>query len=79
LIPFVYLFAGQFKLRIRRGLALIGLATTLFGIAFVFVPSSGIQNIIDFELTLIGGTVFMLGTACILYWRALRVRKYETT
>jgi amino acid transporter len=68
LVPFVYLFAGQYKIGVQRGLALVGLGATLFGIAFVFIPSSGITNILEFELTLIIGTVFMLGLACVLYW-----------
>ncbi len=72
LIPFVYLFAGQFKIGIKRIVALVGAAATLFGIAFVFVPSSGIKDVWDFELTLIGGSVTMLGLACIFYWLAPR-------
>jgi amino acid transporter len=75
LIPFVYLFAGQYKLGIQRWLAVIGLAATLFGIAFVFVPSSGIENVLVFELTLIVGTLIMLGLACFLFWIA---RKKQT-
>jgi glutamate:GABA antiporter len=70
LIPFVYLFAGLYKIGVKRGLALIGCITSLFGIAFVFVPSSGIENFWAFELTILGGSVFMLGLACVLYWIA---------
>jgi amino acid transporter len=77
LIPFVYLFAGQFKLGIQRWPALIGLAATLFGIAFVFVPSSGIENVAEFELTLIIGTVFMLGMAVILFWLSPQRKKLK--
>lgn len=72
LVPFVYLFAGLYKIGVKRGLALVGTIASLFGIAFVFVPSSGIKNILEFELTLIGGSVLMLGLACIFYWLAWR-------
>jgi amino acid transporter len=74
MIPFVYLFAGQYKLGLQRGLALVGLLATLFGIAFVFVPTEEIKNVLEFELTIIIGTVVMLGTACILFLRAKKLR-----
>jgi len=64
LIPFLYLFAGLYKLGKKRMVGLLGLAATAFGIAFVFVPSSAESNI----FSIAASTAVMLGLALIFYF-----------
>ena len=66
LIPFLYLFAGLLKLRVRRIAGVLGFISTAFGIVFVFFPSSD-ENIFVFRMKVVAGTIIMLGLAYIFY------------
>jgi amino acid transporter len=67
LIPFLYLFLGLWKLKRKRFLAFLGVMATSFGILFVFIPSSEIENKLRFELQLLGSCSLMLGLAVLFY------------
>lgn len=67
LIPFLYLFAGLLKLGQKKALAVVGFAATVFGILFVFVPSSNVNNVWQFELEILLSSAIMLGLAFVFY------------
>ena len=67
LIPFLYLFLGLWKLGRKRLIGLLGTLGTAFGIAFVFIPSSEIDNTLRFELQLISSCGLMLGLAVLFF------------
>lgn len=67
LIPFLYLFAGLWKIGRARILAILGLIATSFGIIFVFIPSASVENTAIFEFKLLAGTSFMLLLAWLFY------------
>lgn len=66
LIPFLYLFAGLLKLGVKRIAGVLGFVSTLFGIVFVFFPTSE-ENIAAFRMKVVLGTVIMLALAYIFY------------
>ena len=72
LIPFLYLFAGLFKLGRYRFWAIAGFVATAFGIGFVFVPAAGTENKWLFEGKLCVSTILMLGIGGIFYAFASR-------
>ncbi|HSP06764.1 MAG TPA: APC family permease, partial [Acidobacteriota bacterium] len=72
LIPFLYLFAGLMLLRKHLVLAVFGFVATVFGILFVFFPSSSVENVTLFELKVIGSTLFMIGLAYAFYYKSRR-------
>ena len=66
LVPFLYLFAGLLKLRVKRLAGFLGLISTIFGIIFVFFPTTD-EDIFQFRVKVVVGTVFMLGLAYVFY------------
>lgn len=71
LVPFVYLFAGLLKLRVKWLAGFLGLTSTIFGIIFVFFPTTD-EDIFQFRVKVVAGTVFMLGLAYVFYTTSRR-------
>lgn len=72
LIPFLYLFAGLWKLGKSRFWALLGFVSTAFGAAFVFVPSENINNLFWYETKIIAFPIIVIGIGFIFYSLARR-------
>jgi amino acid transporter len=75
LIPFLYLFAGLWKLGKARLLASLGFIATSFGILFVFIPSSSVENIAVFEIKLLVGTFGMFLLAWLFFRAGARKKR----
>ena len=67
LIPFLYMFAGLWKLGVDRIWAAAGFIATAFGTVLVFFPSSNVTEPLLFLAEVAGSFVFMLGLAILLY------------
>ena len=70
LIPFLYLFAGLWKLGTNRIWACLGLLATAAGVILVFVPSSSVESPVRFFIEVSASFLIMIGVAVLLYWRA---------
>jgi len=81
LVPFVYMFAALVKFAVTeqetrgqygRGALFVsgvsGLLTTTLGIALVFFPAQQITSLWQYELWMIGGTVFFIGLAAFFFF-----------
>lgn len=81
LVPFVYMFGALVKFAITetapqgqygRGTMLAaglsGLLTTILGIALVFFPAQQITSLWQYELWMVGGTVFFVGLATFFFF-----------
>ncbi|MCI0605164.1 APC family permease [bacterium] len=75
LIPFLYLFAGLWKLETNRVWAALGFVATALGAILVFVPSSGVENPTRFLLEVSVSLVVMIGLAVLLYFWGSRKAK----
>ena len=74
LLPFGYLFLGLARLEgtawWQRGAGGVGLATTLLGIAFAFVPPADVADVARFEGKLVAGVLLPTAVGLWLYRRA---------
>jgi amino acid transporter len=93
LVPFLYMFAALVKFAVTetepagqygRGklffAGLAGLLTTILGIALVFFPAQQITSLWQYELWMVGGTIFFVGLAAFfffVYGRHKRAQKLE--
>jgi amino acid transporter len=77
-IPFVYLFAAAWK-HGQRWSAVPGLAVTLAGIAFSFVPPGDVRSVWLFELKLVGSTALLAATAWAVFLRGRSRRERITS
>jgi len=81
LVPFLYMFAalvkfavteptpkGQYSRGAMFAAGLSGLLTTILGIALVFFPAQQITSLWQYELWMIGGTVFFIGLAAFFFF-----------
>jgi amino acid transporter len=81
LVPFLYMFAALVKFAVTesapqgqygRGAmftaGLSGLLTTILGIALVFFPAQQITSLWQYELWMVGGTVFFIGLAAFFFF-----------
>jgi len=81
LVPFLYMFGALVKFAVRetkpvgqygRGTmfvaGLCGLLTTTLGIGLVFFPASQITSLWQYELWMVGGTVFFVGLAAFFFF-----------
>jgi amino acid transporter len=92
LVPFLYMFAALIKIALsetgtaarrysKRTLlaaGISGLVTTILGILLVFFPSQSIVSIWVYELKMVGGTLFFLGAAWVLFYLHNGRRKQGT-
>ncbi len=85
LVPFLYLYAGLFRVAGTPGghfrgkwmllaAGAAGLVTTAAAMATSFVPAEAIESVWKFELKMIAGTTLFLGAAWALFLRATRRR-----
>lgn len=93
LVPFVYMFGalvkfaatettpqGQYGRTAMFFAGLSGLVTTVVGIALVFFPAQQITSLWQYELWMVGGTVFFIGLAAFfffVYGRRKQARRIE--
>jgi glutamate:GABA antiporter len=81
LVPFVYMFGalvkfsltettpqGQYGRGTMFAAGLSGLLTTILGIALVFFPAQQITSLLQYELWMVGGTVFFIGLAAFFFF-----------
>jgi len=81
LVPFLYMFAALIRFAVvesspkgqygRATLFLAGLSgvlTTILGIALVFFPAQQITSLWQYELWMVGGTVFFVGLAAFFFF-----------
>jgi glutamate:GABA antiporter len=81
LVPFLYMFGallkfgvmesvpqGQYSKRTLLAAGFSGLLTTILGIALVFFPAQQIRSLLQYELWMIGGTVFFIGLAAFFFF-----------
>jgi glutamate:GABA antiporter len=76
LIPFLYLFAGLWKIHSNRIWAALGFLASALGIVLSFIPSSGFSNPLRFVLEVAISFVIMIGLAVILFWLGKRKARY---
>jgi amino acid transporter len=69
-IPYLYLFGSAWKAG-RRIAAALGLLTTTLAIASSVVPTPDITNVWAFEIKILAGTALMIGSAWLVYRRAV--------
>ena len=74
LIPFLYLFAGLWKIQSNRVWAALGFIASALGVILVLVPSSDVTNPVRFVLEIAISFVIMIGLAVILFWLGQRKR-----
>jgi amino acid transporter len=81
LVPFLYMFGALVKFAVKestpqgqygRGVlfaaGLSGLLTTILGIALVFFPAQQITSLWQYELWMVGGTIFFVGLAAFFFF-----------
>ena len=81
LVPFLYMFGALIKFAVKesaprgqygRGVlfaaGLSGLLTTILGIALVFFPAQQITSLWQYELWMVGGTIFFVGLAAFFFF-----------
>jgi amino acid transporter len=68
LIPFLYLFAGLWKIHSNRIWAVLGFVATALGVILAFIPTSDVSNPFRFVLEIFVSFFIMIGAAVILYW-----------
>jgi len=81
LVPFLYMFAalvkfgatesavkGQYSKATLLVAGLSGLLTTILGIALVFFPAQQITSLWQYEMWMIGGTLFFIGLAAFFFF-----------
>ena len=81
LVPFVYMFGALLKFAVTesapqgqygRGTLFVsgaaGLLTTILGIALVFFPAQQITSLWQYELWMVGGTIFFIGLAAFFFF-----------
>ncbi len=81
LVPFVYAFGALIKFAITETMPMgqygrgtmfaagaSGLLTTILGIALVFFPAQQITSLLQYELWMVGGTIFFIGLAAFFFY-----------
>lgn len=81
-LPYLYLFAAYVKLRTMTAGAWLVAATgsfaTLIAMALVFVPPPGTENVLNYEVNLIGQAAVLIGIGMAFYWSARRPTNLPT-
>jgi amino acid transporter len=81
LVPFLYMFGALIKIALRQGFervrygretlvltGLSGLLTTTLGIGLAFFPAQQISSLRSYEMWMVGGTIFFVGTAAFFFF-----------
>ena len=73
-IPYLYLFAAFVRLMkpgpAATAAAVVGFMATLISLALVFVPPAGTENVLNYEVNLVGQAMIIIGVGGILFWRS---------
>jgi glutamate:GABA antiporter len=73
-IPYLYLFVAFVRLAAPGPIATIaagaGFIATLVSLALLFVPPSGTENVLNYEVNLIGQALLIIAIGAVLFWRA---------
>jgi amino acid transporter len=91
LVPFLYMFAALVRVRRTRPRAggyfarswpcylagVFGFAVTALGIVLQFVPPPGVEDVRNYEIKTVLGTVTFVVPAVAIYWAAARKRRLE--
>jgi amino acid transporter len=77
-IPYLYLFAAFVRL-LEPGpgataAAALGFTATLISLGLVFVPPAGTENVLNYEVNLVGQAAIIIAAGGILFWRSRRGR-----
>jgi len=79
-IPYLYLFAAFVKLirpaRAATAAAFLGFGATGISLALVFIPPPG-TNVVNFEVSLVGQALVIMGIGGFLFWRSRRTSARE--
>ena len=75
-IPYLYLFVAFVRL-VRPGpfataAATAGFIATLVSLALVFVPPAGTENVLNYEVNLVGQALVIIAIGAVLFWRSQR-------
>jgi amino acid transporter len=75
-VPYLYLFAAFIAL-MKPGpaasmAAVVGFLATGVSLALVFVPPAGTENVLNYEVNLVGQALVIIGIGGLLFWRARR-------
>jgi amino acid transporter len=75
-IPYLYLYAAFVRL-LRPGPlatagAIAGFLATLVSLALVVVPPAGTENVLNYEVNLLGQALIIMAIGALLFWRARR-------
>ena len=79
LVPFLYLFAGLWKLKTKRIWAALGFGATALGVLLVFIPSSDVTHPIRFVVEVSASFLVMIGVALLLYHIQMKKRRRPVT
>ena len=75
-LPYLYLFAAYVKLRSMTAgawlLAATGMLSTLIAMGLVFVPPTGTENVVNYEVNLIGQAAVLIAIGMLFYFTARR-------
>jgi glutamate:GABA antiporter len=75
-IPYLYLFAAFIRLlqpsAAGIAAAAAGMLATGISLALVFVPPAGTENVLNYEVNLIGQALAIIAIGAVLFWRAHR-------
>ncbi len=79
LVPFVYMFTGLMMLNdvstLTRVAGLVGLLTSVFGIAAAFIPTSDVDSVVVFETKMLLGCLIPVVIGFILFARARKAAR----
>jgi amino acid transporter len=75
-VPYLYLFAAFVKL-MRPGpgptaAAAAGFLATLVSLGLLFVPPAGTENVLNYEVNLVGQALIIVAVGAVLFWRSRR-------
>jgi len=76
-VPYLYLFPAFIRLT-RPGAAMtagaiVGFLATAISLGLVFVPPVGTENILNYQVNLIGQALIIMAIGAVLFWRARRL------
>jgi amino acid transporter len=73
-VPYLYLFPAFVRLT-RPGTAMtvgaiVGFLATAISVGLVFVPPTGTENVLNYEINLIGQAAIIMAIGAVLFWRS---------
>jgi glutamate:GABA antiporter len=75
-IPYLYLFVAFTRLAEPGPVATVaagaGFVATLVSLALLFVPPAGTENVLNYEVNIVGQALVIIAIGAVLFWRAHR-------